>query len=429
MSRAMALRELLPDVAAVPEDTVITGLVQDSRAIRPGDAFVAIGGFGTHGLHFTTAAREAPMAAPSLSARGSSTLSTRPVATALLGMPSYLAVSGSCTRVRPPGQNSRTRSSTAGGISATALMAVTPSLIPRDKLAAAGALMALTADLVSMIGPAIGGVVIAAGGVGVAYALAAFTTAITTFCITRLPSLPPTHVAEESPLKSVVSGFRYAAHNRVVGQVLIVGFLAMLLSGWAVLIPEFADEVLGVGPSVVGLLYTAPAVGAVIGSLTSGWTGSIRRYGLVVYLLMAVSAAGLASTAVLAVLNGTLAGDPGTPSVQTNIIYSNTKTLWVEPATGIIVKAQQDATQVLETRGGEQVLTLLDAVLTYDEATVDSNADDAARGANRLRLLGTILPLAALLLGLVAIGAGLVLLRSPEGRRVARGERRPADAV
>jgi Porin PorA len=126
---------------------------------------------------------------------------------------------------------------------------------------------------------------------------------------------------------------------------------------------------------------------------------------------------------------GTLAGDPDTPSVQTNIIYSNTKTLWVEPTTGIIVKAQQDATQVLETQGGEQVLTLIDAVLTYDEATVSSNADDASSGANRLRLLGTILPLAALLLGVIAIAAGLVLLRSPEGRRVARGERRPADAV
>jgi hypothetical protein len=126
---------------------------------------------------------------------------------------------------------------------------------------------------------------------------------------------------------------------------------------------------------------------------------------------------------------GTLAGEPDTPSVQTNIIYSNTKTLWVEPATGIIVKAQQDATQVLETQGGEQVLTLLDAVLTYDEATVDGNADDASSGANRLRLLGTVLPFAALLLGLVAIGAGLVLLRFPEGRRIARGERRPAGAV
>jgi hypothetical protein len=126
---------------------------------------------------------------------------------------------------------------------------------------------------------------------------------------------------------------------------------------------------------------------------------------------------------------GALAGDPETPSVQTNIIYSNLKTLWVEPSTGIIVKAQQDVSQVLETPGGEQVLTLLDGVLTYDQATVSGNADDAASGANRLRLLGTILPAAALLLGLIVAAAGLVLLRSPEGRRVARSEQRPADAV
>jgi len=126
---------------------------------------------------------------------------------------------------------------------------------------------------------------------------------------------------------------------------------------------------------------------------------------------------------------GTLAGEPDTPSVQTNIVYTNLKTLWVEPTTGIIVKAQQDATQVLETPGGEQVLTLIDGVLTYDDATVRENADDAASGANRLRLLGTILPIAAVALGLIAAAAGLVLLRSPEGRRVAGGERRPADAV
>ena len=126
---------------------------------------------------------------------------------------------------------------------------------------------------------------------------------------------------------------------------------------------------------------------------------------------------------------GSVAGDPDTPSVQTDIIYSNTKTLWVEPATGIIVKAQQDVTQVLETPGGEQVLTLVDATLTYDEATVSSNADDAAAGARQLRLLGTILPAVAVFLGLVALAAGLVLLRSPEGRRVARGDQRPADAV
>lgn len=195
-----------------------------------------------------------------------------------------------------------------GGISATALMAVTPSLLPREKMAAAGALMALTGDLGAMIGPALGGVVIATGGVGVAYALAAFTTAITTFCITRLPALPPTHVADESPLRSVVSGFRYAAANRVLGGVLVCGFVTMLLAGWSVLVPEYATEVLGAGPSVVGLLYTAPAVGAVIGSLTSGWTGRLRRSGQAVFVLMAVSAAGLAGAGLTATVAVALIG-------------------------------------------------------------------------------------------------------------------------
>jgi len=45
MTRAMLLSELLPDIAGIPADLAITGLVQDSRAIKPGDAFVAIGGF------------------------------------------------------------------------------------------------------------------------------------------------------------------------------------------------------------------------------------------------------------------------------------------------------------------------------------------------------------------------------------------------
>jgi hypothetical protein len=128
---------------------------------------------------------------------------------------------------------------------------------------------------------------------------------------------------------------------------------------------------------------------------------------------------------------GSLAGDPDADSVTTDVVYSNIKTLWVEPATGIIVKAQQDVSQVLETPGGEQVLTLLDAVLTYDEATVKANAEDASSGASQLRLLGTVLPVAAMLLGLVLTSVGLFLLRAPQGRRLRRPESqsRPAGAV
>ena len=50
MTRSMRLAELLPDVGAVPGDLVVSGLTMDSRAVRPGDAFFAIGGFGTHEL-------------------------------------------------------------------------------------------------------------------------------------------------------------------------------------------------------------------------------------------------------------------------------------------------------------------------------------------------------------------------------------------
>lgn len=57
--RAMPLTELLPDVAAVPAGLSVTGLTLDSRAVRAGDAFVAIAGFGAHGLKFVAQARAA----------------------------------------------------------------------------------------------------------------------------------------------------------------------------------------------------------------------------------------------------------------------------------------------------------------------------------------------------------------------------------
>ena len=63
MSRLMALSELLPDVEGIPPELTVTGLVLDSRAVRPGNAFVAIAGFGAHGLRFVDQARAAGAAA------------------------------------------------------------------------------------------------------------------------------------------------------------------------------------------------------------------------------------------------------------------------------------------------------------------------------------------------------------------------------
>lgn len=63
MSRRMRLAELLPDIPGIAADLEITGLAQDSRALRPGDAFVAIAGFGAHGLAYAAQAQAAGAAA------------------------------------------------------------------------------------------------------------------------------------------------------------------------------------------------------------------------------------------------------------------------------------------------------------------------------------------------------------------------------
>lgn len=63
MTRSMLLSELLPELEGLSADLAVTGLVMDSREVRPGDAFVAIAGFGAHGLNFVDAARDAGAAA------------------------------------------------------------------------------------------------------------------------------------------------------------------------------------------------------------------------------------------------------------------------------------------------------------------------------------------------------------------------------
>ena len=59
MRRSMPLAGLLPDVAGIPEGLVVTGLALDSRELQPGHAFIAVAGFGRHGLNFAEEARRA----------------------------------------------------------------------------------------------------------------------------------------------------------------------------------------------------------------------------------------------------------------------------------------------------------------------------------------------------------------------------------
>lgn len=180
-----------------------------------------------------------------------------------------------------------------GSFSAVALQAAAPGFVPRDKLPAAGALLALNGELGSVLAPALGGVIIAAFGLGSNYVITAVLSLFTTVLVWRLPRLDAPAASRAQPvLAALREGGTFALRHRVVGPLLLLGLAQMLFAAPQVLINEFTDKVLGGGASMVGLLYTAPAVGALIGSLTSGWAGRARRTGSL--LLVAVALCGLA---------------------------------------------------------------------------------------------------------------------------------------
>ncbi|WP_194826083.1 enterobactin transporter EntS [Nocardia sp. XZ_19_231] len=195
----------------------------------------------------------------------------------------------------------------AGGISGSALMALVPMLVGRDKIAAAGALTALTTDLGTMITPAIAGVLVAQTGVSVAFFLCAGATVATVGLITAIGPAPPPARDLQNPLRELAIGIRFAVQHKTIRLILLTGLIAMLVSGPLVLLPAYADVELGAGPGTLGLLYAAPGAGAVIGSLTSGWMSRTRYNGLALLISLAlmplgVIAAGLWSHAALVFL-------------------------------------------------------------------------------------------------------------------------------
>ncbi|MDE3724180.1 MFS transporter [Nocardiopsis sp. N85] len=163
-----------------------------------------------------------------------------------------------------------------GSFSAVALQTAAPGFVPPDRLPSAGALPALNAELGSVLASAPGGVVIATWGMGANHVIAAGLSLVTTALVWRLPRLDAP-ASEEGRRPSVVADLRegtaFTVCHRVVGPLLLLGLVQMLFAAPAVLIPEFTDKVLGGGEAMVGFLYTAPAPGALIGSLTSGWAG------------------------------------------------------------------------------------------------------------------------------------------------------------
>jgi len=149
-------------------------------------------------------------------------------------------------------------------------------------MSAAAALNATASQVGNLVGPAIAGLLIAGPGLASCYAIDTVCFAIYGLAMIGLRSMPPVTQAQRPGFKSLGEGFRYVRRNRVVGGMLLIDTNAMIFGMPTALFPALASTHFHGGSATFGLLVAVPGLGALVGAATSGWTGHLKRPGLVV---------------------------------------------------------------------------------------------------------------------------------------------------
>lgn len=171
-----------------------------------------------------------------------------------------------------------------------ASQALLPQLVPVESLPRALALSSSAMQGAIIAGPALGGLLYGASA-AVVYGSAAAGFALSTIAIAQLHPRPAQLSREPMSLATMLAGLHFIARRKVVLGAVSLDLFAVLLGGATALLPIFAKDILDVGPSGLGLLRGAPAVGALGMSLalarwpierrTGTWLlGSVAAYGI-----------------------------------------------------------------------------------------------------------------------------------------------------
>lgn len=144
--------------------------------------------------------------------------------------------------------------------------------VPRGQLAAAVALNILGFNVARSFGPALGGAITSIGGASAAFIANAFAYLLVIALLWRwrLPEHEKPARRKIGPV--MMEGLRYAVHSPQIRNILVraITFTATGAAAWAVM-PLFAEQVLGAGSFIFGLLLAALGVGAVIGAASATW--------------------------------------------------------------------------------------------------------------------------------------------------------------
>ncbi len=150
-----------------------------------------------------------------------------------------------------------------------AAQSLLPSLVPREALPQAIALNSLAFTTSSVMGPSLGGVLLALGGahqsgVQLAFIAAAVLIGIGIAALMGVDAPKRESVETRRTLDLIVEGLRYVRDNKIVLGAISLDLVVVLLAGAQALIPVFADRILHTDDAGYGLLRAALAIGAAV---------------------------------------------------------------------------------------------------------------------------------------------------------------------
>jgi MFS family permease len=171
--------------------------------------------------------------------------------------------------------------------------AATPGLVGAHNMPAATALNQLLLQLGVIVGPALGGLLIANVSLASAYWVDTVTFGFAIASLVAMHPMPPEGGGTKASAASIWEGFQFLKGRQALQGTFIIDINAMVFGMPRALFPAIGTS-LG-GPAVVGLLYAAPGAGAMVGAATSGWVSRVDRQGRAVVIAVILWGASIAA--------------------------------------------------------------------------------------------------------------------------------------
>ncbi len=172
-----------------------------------------------------------------------------------------------------------------------ATQSLAPNLVPADVLPNAVAWNSSSWQAATIIGPVAGGLLFGFGA-SVAYTVAGLLLALASFGIGLIPKPPQKAAIEKRTWATILAGYHFIMSEKVVLGAISLDLFAVLLGGAVALMPVFAKDVLELGPIGLGLLRSAPGVGAIAMALFLATFPIRHNAGVVMFIGVALFGAG-----------------------------------------------------------------------------------------------------------------------------------------